>query len=89
MPATNLIDIFSHALFIVMMTVGLLVLPGLIVGLLIAMFQAATQINDLTLNFLPKLFAILVTIALAAPWLFHLLTSFTQTLFAELPFIIH
>lgn len=88
MAGANLIDLFTHALYITMMTVGLLVLPGLIVGLMVAIFQAATQINEMTLNFLPKLFAVLITIAMLAPWLFHLLVSFTQTLFEELPYII-
>lgn len=84
-----MIDVFSHALFIVMLTVGILVLPGLIVGLLVAIFQTATQINDLTLSFLPKLLAILLTIALLAPWLFQSLTDFTLALFEQLPQLVN
>lgn len=84
-----MIDVFTHALFIVMTTVAMLVLPGLIIGLIIAIFQTATQINDLTLSFLPKLLAILTTIALLAPWLFHSLTRFTVTLFEQLPQLVN
>lgn len=84
MPDINLLDVFSHALFIVMMTVGVLALPALIVGLLISLFQAATQVHDITLNFLPKLIVVLLTIVFLGPWLFHLLTSYTQTIFEQI-----
>lgn len=89
MPADALIDIFRHALYIVMMVVGLIVTPGLIIGLLVSMFQAATQINEMTISFLPKLFVILFTIALLSPWLFKLLVGFTQSLILDIPFIIN
>jgi len=85
----QLLDVFSHALFIVLMTVGVLTLPALIVGLIVSLLQTATQINDLTLSFIPKLFALIITIALLAPWLFHMITSYTQTLFTEMPFLIN
>jgi len=88
MPSTSLIDILSHALLIVIITVGMLALPALIVGLILSIIQTATQVNDITLNFLPKFIAVLLTVAFLSPWLFHLLTSYTPTLFEELNFLI-
>lgn len=88
MSGDVIIDVFRQALYVVVMTVSIIVVPGLLVGLLIAMFQAATQINEMTLSFLPKLFVILGVIAVLAPWLMSLLTGFTTTLFTDIPYLI-
>lgn len=80
----NILDVFSHALYIVIVTVSLLALPALITGLVIAVIQAATQVNDITLSFLPKLVVVLLTIMLLGPWLFHLLNNYTQSLFEQI-----
>lgn len=84
MPSINLLDVFSHAMFIVMMTVGLIALPALVVGLAISIFQATTQINDFTLGFLPKFIVVILTVMFLGPWLFHLLVSYAQTVFGQL-----
>ncbi len=88
MTPETVIDIFRHALFLVMMGVSAIVIPGLIVGLIIATFQAATQINEMTLNFLPKLFVILCVIAFLSPWLINMITTYTQELVMEIPYLI-
>ncbi|EPG3749926.1 TPA: flagellar biosynthetic protein FliQ, partial [Pseudomonas aeruginosa] len=55
------LDLFREALWLTAMIVGVLVVPSLLVGLVVAMFQVATQINEQTLSFLPRLMVILLT----------------------------
>lgn len=88
MSGDVIIDIFRQMLYIVVMTVSIIVVPGLLVGLLIAMFQAATQINEMTLSFLPKLFVILAVVAILLPWLLNMLVGYTQTLVMDIPSLI-
>jgi flagellar biosynthetic protein FliQ len=88
MSGDVIIDIFRQMLYIVVMTVSIIVVPGLLVGLLIAMFQAATQINEMTLSFLPKLFTILAVVAVLLPWLLNMLVGYTQTLVMDIPSLI-
>jgi flagellar biosynthesis protein FliQ len=58
---------------------------GLIVGLVISLFQAVTQIQEMTLVFVPKIVACLVTLVAALPWMISLLLTFTQTVFTNIP----
>ncbi len=75
-----IIDLFAQALMLVIMMVSVLIVPGLLVGLVISTFQAATQINEQTLSFLPRLIVTLVAVMLAGPWLLTKLMDFTQNL---------
>ncbi|HFH3401105.1 TPA: flagellar biosynthetic protein FliQ, partial [Pseudomonas aeruginosa] len=63
------LDLFREALWLTAMIVGVLVVPSLLVGLVVAMFQVATQINEQTLSFLPRLMVILLTLIVLGPWL--------------------
>lgn len=74
------LDLFAQALMLVIMMVSVLVVPGLLVGLVISTFQAATQINEQTLSFLPRLIVTLAAIMVAGPWLLTKLTDFTNNL---------
>ncbi|GIX26320.1 MAG: flagellar export apparatus protein FliQ [Burkholderiales bacterium] len=65
-----------------------LLLSALVTGLVISIFQAATQINEMTLSFIPKLLAILVALALAGPWMLTLLTDYTRRLLESIPAMI-
>jgi len=69
------------------LTIILLVIlvPALIVGVLVSMFQAATQINEMTLSFIPKLLVTLLVLSLAGPWILRLLTDYTLRLFNDIP----
>ena len=60
----------------------------LIVGLLVGLFQAATQINEMTLSFIPKLVAMAATIAIAGPWMLKLIVNYTRELFESIPGLI-
>ena len=63
------VDLFRDALWLTTLMVAVLVVPSLLVGLVVAMFQAATQINEQTLSFLPRLLVMLITLIIAGPWL--------------------
>lgn len=82
------VDLFREALWLTALIVGILVVPSLLVGLVVAMFQAATQINEQTLSFLPRLLVMLVTLIFAGPWLAQQLMEYTQTLIHNIPLLI-
>ena len=82
------VDLFREALWLVALIVGLVVMPSLLVGLLVAMFQAATQINEQTLSFLPRLLVLLLTMIVGGPWLVRELIEYTRTLIMNIPALI-
>lgn len=65
-----------------------LLLVALVTGLIISMLQAATQINEMTLSFIPKILAVFVTMIVAGPWMLNLLLDYMRTLFSNLPTMI-
>jgi len=65
-----------------------ILLASLAVGLIVAMFQAATQINEMTLSFVPKLMIIAVVMMAAGPWMIRQITGFTTRLFENVPYMI-
>ena len=66
----------------------MLLLTALAIGLLIGVFQAATQINEMTLSFIPKLIGMAVTMVVAGPWMLKLIVSYTRELFESIPSLI-
>ncbi|PRY64600.1 flagellar biosynthetic protein FliQ [Vreelandella songnenensis] len=62
-----------------------ILLAALFTGLIISLFQAATQINEMTLTFIPKVLAVFAVLVLAGPWLIGLITDFTYRLFTNIP----
>jgi flagellar biosynthetic protein FliQ len=67
------------------MLAGLVLLPALAVGLIVAMFQAATQINEMTLTFIPKLVVVGLVLMLAGNWMLHQLMNFSMNLIESIP----
>ena len=67
---------------------GPLLLAALVVGLIISIFQAATQINEQTLSFIPKLLAIFLVLILAGPWMLQMMVDYIRRLFESIPQII-
>jgi flagellar biosynthetic protein FliQ len=65
-----------------------LLLTALVIGLLVGVFQAATQINEMTLSFIPKLVGMTVTIVVAGPWMLKVIVSYTRELFESIPALI-
>ena len=82
------VDIFSEAIMLIIMMVSVMVVPSLIVGLIISVFQAATQINEQTLSFLPRLLVTLTALMIAGPWLITKVIDFFRTLMTSVPGLI-
>jgi flagellar biosynthetic protein FliQ len=82
------VDLFREALWLTTMLVAILVVPSLIVGLLVAMFQAATQINEQTLSFLPRLLVMLITLIIVGPWLVRVFMEYILSLYGSIPQLI-
>lgn len=81
-------DLFGDAFYLTMLMVALIVGPSLVVGLIVSMFQAATQINEQTLSFLPRLLVTLATIMVAGAWLITRLTDLFERLVTDIPMLI-
>lgn len=88
MGSMQLIDVFQHMLYFTILAVIVILLPGLIVGFIVSIFQAATQINEMTLSFLPKMLVMLLVIALLAPWLMQKMIDYTENLIINLRYFI-
>ncbi|MFT3758712.1 MULTISPECIES: flagellar biosynthesis protein FliQ [unclassified Thauera] len=88
MTPTTVIELGRQAVEVTLMVSAPLFLAALVTGLIISIFQAATQINEMTLTFVPKLVAIFVTLVLAGPWMITLLTDFMRRLFESIPAMI-
>ncbi|AXQ47394.1 flagellar biosynthesis protein FliQ [Pseudomonas vlassakiae] len=82
------VDLFRDALWLTTLMVAILVIPSLLVGLVVAMFQAATQINEQTLSFLPRLLVMLVTLIVAGPWLVQKFMEYITGLYTSIPQLI-
>ncbi len=75
----------QHALEVTLILMGVLLLPALAVGLLVSVFQAATQINEATLSFVPKLIVTALTLVIAGPYLLQVLVDYTLQIFQTIP----
>jgi flagellar biosynthetic protein FliQ len=79
------LEVGRNALMLTVMLAAPMMLAGLVVGLLVSVFQALTQINEQTLTFVPKILAIFGTLLVTGPWLLSSLLSYTTGLFNMLP----
>jgi flagellar biosynthesis protein FliQ len=85
MTPETVMTVGTRALEITLMLSAPLLIVALVTGLLIGIFQAATQINEMTLSFIPKLIAMAATLALAGPWMLKLIVGYTRELFESIP----
>ena len=85
MTPDTVMTIARQTMEITVMLSAPLLIAGLIVGLLVGMFQAATQINEMTLTFIPKLAAVAAVLLFAGPWMLRMLIGFTVHLFHSIP----
>ncbi|MGV3593032.1 MAG: flagellar biosynthesis protein FliQ [Gammaproteobacteria bacterium] len=88
MDESVILDIGNQALYLIVYLAAPLLLAALAIGLLISIFQAATQIQEQTLSFIPKLIALVVTLVIMGPWMVQLWVSYTQNLFVSIPELI-
>lgn len=88
MTPDSVLDIGQRALEVTTVLGGVVLIPALLVGLLVAMFQAATQINEMTLSFIPKLLIVALVFMLAGPWMLRVIMTFTIDLIESIPELI-
>ncbi|HYK25528.1 MAG TPA: flagellar biosynthesis protein FliQ [Steroidobacteraceae bacterium] len=88
MTPETVMTIGQRALEITLMLAAPLLLTALVTGLLVGAFQAATQINEMTLSFIPKLLALALALVLAGPWMLKVLVGYTRELIASIPGLI-
>jgi flagellar biosynthesis protein FliQ len=89
MSPETVMTVGSRALEITLMLAAPMLLVALVTGLIVGAFQAATQINEMTLSFIPKLIAISVALMVAGPWMLKLLVGYTRELFESIPSLIN
>ena len=85
MTPQMVVAIGREALILTVMIAGPMLLFGLIVGLVISIFQAVTQINEMTLTFVPKILAMALALLIFLPWMINMATDFTRHLFEMIP----
>ena len=89
MNETQALELARRAILLsLQLTLPILTL-SLIIGVVVSLFQAVTQIQEQTLTFVPKLIVISLALIVAGPWMLHTLVQFTSTMFASLPHAIH
>lgn len=85
MTPQMVVSLGREALMLTLMISGPLLLAGLIVGVLISLFQAVTQIQEMTLTFVPKIVAISLALLIFLPWMIQMATDFTTHMFELIP----
>lgn len=88
MTPEQVMGLAQQAMLVAMMLAAPLLLTALAIGLVVSLFQAATQINEMTLSFIPKILGVALVLILAGPWLLQVITNYTVTLFTSIPSLI-
>mgnify|MGYP006362540765 FL=1 len=88
MSSDLVVQMAREALFMVMLISATMLGLGMLVGILVSVFQATTQIQEQTLAFIPKIVAVFVAILIFGPWMLRLLTDYIRELFVNLPSLI-
>lgn len=88
MTPESVMTLGQQALQMTLMIAAPMLLVALGVGLLVSIFQAATQINEMTLSFIPKLVAMFITLIIAGPWMLTMLTDYMRRLFTSIPTLV-
>ncbi|MBP6421452.1 MAG: flagellar biosynthesis protein FliQ [Propionivibrio sp.] len=85
MTPEMVMNIGRQAIEMMLILAGPLLLSALFIGLIISIFQAATQINEQTLSFIPKLVGIFLVLILAGPWMLQMMVDYIRRLFESIP----
>jgi flagellar biosynthesis protein FliQ len=85
MTNQTVLTIAQEALQITVLVSAPMLLTALVVGLLVSVFQAATQINEMTLSFIPKLLAMFAVLVISGPWILSMLVDYMQRLYTSIP----
>jgi len=88
MTPETVTTIGQQALWTTMLIAAPLLLSALAVGLLVGIIQAATQINEITMSFIPKLLVIVMALIVAGPWMLSVIVNYTTQVFGQIPLIV-
>jgi len=88
MTPETVITIGQQALWVTMMLAAPLLGSALAIGLLVGMIQAATQINEMTLSFIPKLLVLVIALIVAGPWMLTVIVNYTEQMMEQIPSLI-
>ncbi len=85
MTTDFVIGIMAESVKLTLLIAAPALLVGLVIGFLVSLFQAVTQVQEMTLVFVPKIIGVFVTVIVAMPWMMNLLMAFTERLFNDIP----
>lgn len=88
MSPLEVVTLGQNALTVILLLSAPLLITGMVVGLLVAIFQATTQIQEMTLTFVPKIVAVMLALLFFSSWMLIKITDYTQELFTNIPNII-
>lgn len=88
MTPETVLTVGQEALYLTLALCAIILLPALFVGLIVSMFQAATQINEMTLSFIPKLMVIFAVLIIAGPMILGMLITYTRRIIESIPGLI-
>ena len=88
MTPESVVNLAQHAITVMLMVAAPPLLTALAVGLFVGVFQAATQVNEMTLSFIPKVVALVLVLVAAGPWIIKTLMNYTEQLIREIPYLI-
>lgn len=88
MTPEAVIAFMAQSMEITLLLLAVVLLPALAAGLLVSLFQAATQINEITLSFIPKLLVTVLAMMIGGPWMLQLIMGYTQRLYENIPSMI-
>lgn len=88
MDSGFVVEITNQAMKVTLMLAAPMLIGALVVGIMVSLFQAVTQINEQTLAFIPKILVIVVALVMLSPWMMETMTSFTHDLYTSIPSVI-
>ncbi|MFM0209056.1 flagellar biosynthesis protein FliQ [Paraburkholderia sediminicola] len=89
MNQESVMTLAHQAMYVGLLLAAPLLLVALVVGLVVSLFQAATQINETTLSFIPKLLAIAITMVIAGPWMLTTMLDYLRQTLANIPSLVN
>ncbi|MBA4378030.1 MAG: flagellar biosynthetic protein FliQ [Gemmatimonas sp.] len=84
MTTETVVELGQFALKTTLLVAGPMLAAGMVVGLIISVFQAATHINEMTMTFVPKILAVFLVLIISLPWMIQQMTSFTLDIFERI-----
>lgn len=88
MTPEMVMDLAHQGMRVTLFLAAPMLLTALFIGLLVSLFQAATQINEMTLSFIPKILGVVTVLVISGPFLIGLIVDFTTTLFRNIPMMV-